>query len=369
MGNTVADDFNRPNGPLGSTPNGFAWRMLRGAASIASGRAVATIPPLGTPGSLAEIDVGLDGQDGTVTLDMGTVGSDAIYWRIAGAGSWLRLALHRYRETIITGTEQYITGYTQVQVGTRTVYVGEEQYITGYTQVYAGQETYLAGYGPTEYEYRAYYSSHPDGDNFGLHSQTAWGTSQPYFPGSLSHNHYHFPYGPDSDIITHYHSLSYVTQTGNSRAGAPIYQTRAVYKSQPIYGTRSVYRTEPIYEQRPVYGTRNVTAVVERAAVVAARSVGGAVTVLRTERVDDALTTPGVLSVAFNGDQHAVLHPVTRAALFTLTDALNVTSTLHGFGTMEPVNADTVSAPNTDGVDGWIFSPARGGIYVPTLMR
>lgn len=307
MGYPVGDDFNRPDGPLGTSSSGRPWLALTTAAiSIVSAKAQPTA------GSIAVLEAGLDSQDGTVNLGLAG-GGVAAFFRVVDALNWWALSQRAFTY--------------QVQTGTYTYQSGTETYIIGYTVV--------------EYEWRQNYGSHPEGDQYNIHFKTAWSTSSttaPYFPSSIGHNHY---YGTDSnsDLVTHYHGTS----------GAP-FTTGAQRGGDPIYGSRAVYTTVPVYETRTGYAAR------------LERSVNGTVTVLSDIELADRAATANLRAI-FNGDQISTFAGAT--ALYTvpaLEATAHATATRHGIGARATVA--TIGQATS-----FTFTPTRGGLYVPAIMK
>lgn len=394
MGNLLQDDFNRPDGALGVSANGYPYSILRGLVTVKTRRAYAEP---GSPGSIAVLDAGLDGQDGIASAGVGAGGGYALYVRVQDAANWHRLSIKRSEVTTQTGSTQTLTGYQQVQVGTRQVYQGEQTVITGYQSVFTGYQSVFTGYQTVQsgtqqaltgyqnvvvgYNYWTQYGMY-------LVNPTTNALVQPVYSHLKRVYHYYpqqgypgigeFPDEP-TDVPGDYghvyraqpstmsQGYDQVTQSQPIYEQQPVYTQQPIYENQPlyeqraIYGTQSVYTTEPIYENRPVYATTPTYTTSTVYEVKQHRSVGGSIVEIKTAVVTGV---PASLKIKVDGNTLEAFDPVTGASMWTVTDPTFATATKQGFGF-----AETTAVGNSDGLDDFVFSPARGGLYVPAVMR
>lgn len=323
MAYPTTDIFSRPDGALGVAPSGFAWESSDPlpALAVRSGLAVPAGGSTPVP-SLAYIDARTSGQDGRVEVSLAgsKVGVGAAF-RVRDGYNWWAVTQRAYARTYQSGTKL-------VQTGT---------------------ETYVISSSTTavEYEWRQNYASHSDGSWPSLHYLLGWGTSStaPYFPSSVSHNHYHGT-DPDSDLTTHYHSKSGSPyKTGATRGGETTY----------VYGTRAVY------EEQPVYTT--VTSYTVRVEI----AVDGIVTALFDAPVVAPTDTPlDWFTVTLDGPAITVGVPG-NAALYATSDTRWEAQTRHGI--IYRQHSSTPSGVAAGALSRYAYTPTRGGMYVPHIMK
>jgi hypothetical protein len=94
----VFDDFNRANGPVGTSSSGHPWEVLRGTFNVQNSKG--TYAYDGNEGnSLAVLNTGFGGEDATISLDTpggGSEGGFGLIFRATDANNFWRLGINRY---------------------------------------------------------------------------------------------------------------------------------------------------------------------------------------------------------------------------------------------------------------------------------
>lgn len=101
MGFAAADDFNRPDGALGTATTGQPWAVLRGTVTVVNQRAVAGTA---SPGAIAVVDTSYASADITLGASIGSGYGQALYFRVDDASNWYRLVYRRYTNSFFNGT-------------------------------------------------------------------------------------------------------------------------------------------------------------------------------------------------------------------------------------------------------------------------
>lgn len=330
MAARLYDSFNRNSSSvtpvaLGTSDSGHTYVDLSspaGAVTLLSD--AARIDPAAALGAVT-LDAGVDGGDGDVQVDLrvgvGRPGAGlGAYFRCVDAANWWRAYQRVYAYQYQTGTETYVSGYTQV---------------------FSHYEKVLVGYTPTSYQWGQNYS-YDGGGVFVSHGHTsyAWSTSNTSSPFASSYSH-----GHDGLIHTMIASGS-AYLTGSRTGGEPIYEQRAVYTSQPIYSTRATYATTTGYDLRV---ERQVAGVLETRS---ARQVTGPLAVIRVVLRGDKIDT---YAVPGSGSP----------AVLSVVDTTHQAATRHGFGRGKPTEFESW---DNDLIDNFSFTPLLSGKIQPPVL-
>ncbi len=331
MASRLYDSFNR-NGTatpiaLGLSDSGHTYGIVGTVQVQQNAARVDPAPAL----SVAVLDAGANGGDGELGVSFAGKGAGlAAYFRWVDSSNWWRAYQRVY-------TYQYQTG--------------TETYVSGYTQVFSHYESVIVGYTPIEYQWRRDYPTgitHNYQDMYGLHYETSWSGSSSYSPfgsqGTRSHLHFLSGiYYPGDDTIHIHDAYNSGYYTGQTRGGDPIYEQRAVYTSQPIYSTRPTYATATGYDLR------------------LERMVAGALSTRAARQITGPFSR---IRVALKGDKiDAYVAGVTLPV--STIDTTHQGATRHGFGRGKPSELEDAAA---DLVDDFIFTPLAAGSLMPPIL-
>lgn len=109
-GIAATDNFDRPNGAMGSTPVGdLVWEPISGTWQIQSNRAYTSTSQNTTPPPIVAVDS--LSPDVDVSHDIASGGGDSLYFRIVDATNWWRIRHRRYSQQTSYSCTQYCTQY------------------------------------------------------------------------------------------------------------------------------------------------------------------------------------------------------------------------------------------------------------------
>lgn len=277
-GLSASDNFNRVDGALGSTStNNLTWQTLSGTFLISSNKAVSS-PTSATTGA-AVVDTYTPNVN--ISLDVSSVGGDAIYFRATDANNWWRVGVSAY------STVTYVpTGYTEYYWCS---------YLSG-AEYYPNSAQAAAGCWQTYHDHNSTWPT-----------QCGWGTSSTSPPASIAYAN-----------VTHSHSIV-LAQCNQTVTFSHTHVSSSYSNGQ----TRFV--------------TTGTTAVpVTYTSVELQKSIGGVIS-----NVDAFVATPSSLQVIANGSSIIIRVDNNVTNRLTITSTDHLTATKHGFGRAPTTNVGT----------------------------
>lgn len=346
MPSRIYDRFNRnpSTSPvaLGTAESGQPWGVI-GTVQIVNNRAVAQAS------GAALIDPGVGGEDGAASCGLSTGGGQALYFRAdATLTSYWSAVQRLYTYQYKSGTETYVSGYTQVQVGTET-------YISGYETVLVGYQDVLVGY--NYFTKVTYIKMNPVTGVF-IPSD-----SPQYEPPYDKEKAHYYP----TPGYPHFRN-DFPDEPSNStghvfRAFSPVYRNTPAYESQAIYEQRAIYSTRPVYQSQPIYSTRDVYSTATGYELLLQRLLLGTATVPTSVTTIKSLVIPGPfasLRAEFNADKITCF---AGSGSVSVVDSSLSEQRHVGFGL-----AAATEQPSTTGIDDFSYAPVNTGGYLPPVL-
>lgn len=303
---SIFDNFNRPNGPLGSTSDGNGtWTVLSGSFVISNNRASSS--PANATSGIAVVNN--FAANSTVSLDVSNGGGDALYFRVVDANNWWRVVVDSVTTTtgftIPVGITEYLwwSYRNGVEFYPRATFADNFPFYEGPPLTFNGVQCWQT------------YHHHSQGETHGgaspgpwpiieiWHSSPSVAPSGGYSPFTHTHSIVLDNCGATTDAFTHVHSAvtTYVNQTRFTQTG-----TETVFSSTT---------TRTLRLQSCING-----------AISTAGSVGGDV---------------NSISVVADGPSISVRRNGVTTPVISTSSVTHQNATLHGFGRGTTTNSGT----------------------------